>query len=112
MATSPGFQSLVGPLRYACEQEFARLSQVKNLAVVLRGAIAQAEEKGADAGSLAPLKAEIPFVDHRLPTLRKASLKRVARALRDLGVELPAAVAALANSPDALPAREEPPETG
>ncbi|XXF81039.1 ATP-dependent DNA helicase RecG [Myxococcaceae bacterium GXIMD 01537] len=79
--------SLIGPLRYACQRDFAYLSTVKDLRTVLERALAGAS--GVDARALAHLRSALPFVDHALPEKRKAALRRVVGALRLSGVALP-----------------------
>jgi ATP-dependent DNA helicase RecG len=103
--TPPLLQSLVGPLRYACERDFARLEHVRDLAALLQGAVDAAEAKGLAGPGWELLRAEIPDVDHRIPTLRRASLRRVAAALRDLGVELPPELVVLADAAEPRPKR-------
>ena len=80
--------SLVGPLRYACQRDFAMLATVKSLRPVLERALAGAS--GVDAKALAHLQAALPYVDHPVPERRKAALRRVVAGLKLSGVELPA----------------------
>ncbi|HZA49590.1 MAG TPA: DNA helicase RecG, partial [Myxococcaceae bacterium] len=103
MAVQQALQNLVSPLRYACEREFARLQQVRDLGALLRAALSAVEGQGLDARGLAALRAEIADVDHPSPEVRKASLRRVASALRDLGVTLPPEVALVAEGAEPRP---------
>jgi ATP-dependent DNA helicase RecG len=104
-------QSLVRPLRYACERDFELLEHVRDLGTLLRSAVAAAQAHGLDGAGLAALRAEVEDVDHPQPTLRKASLRRVADALRQLGVTLPPELAALADAaePRARPLKQRGP---
>ncbi len=79
--------SLVFPLRYACQRDFAQLSTVKDLRTVMERALASAS--GVDARALAQLRAALPHVDHAEPEKRKAALRRVVGALKLGGVALP-----------------------
>ncbi|MCP3144512.1 ATP-dependent DNA helicase RecG [Pyxidicoccus xibeiensis] len=79
--------SLVGPLRYACQRDFARLDTVKGLRPVLEHALAGAG--GVDARVLEHLRAALPDVDDPAPERRKAALRRVVAGLRLSGVPLP-----------------------
>jgi ATP-dependent DNA helicase RecG len=80
--------SLVGPLRYACQRDFAQLSTVRDLRGLLERALAGAS--GVDARALSLLRAALPYVDHPALERRKAALRRVVAALRVGGVVLPA----------------------
>ncbi|ATB47742.1 ATP-dependent DNA helicase RecG [Corallococcus macrosporus] len=80
--------SLVGPLRYVCQRDFAMLATVKSLRPVLERALAGAS--GVDARALEHLRAALPDVDHAMPERRKAALRRVVAGLKVSGVELPA----------------------
>ena len=89
--------SLVGPLRYACQRDFAHLSTVKDLRTLLERALAGAS--GVDGRALAHLRSALPFVDHALPEKRKAALRRVGGALKLSGVALPAELEPVASVP-------------
>ena len=100
--------SLVGPLRYACQRDFAMLGTVRDLRAVLERALAGAS--GVDAGALAHLRAALPYVDHPTPERRKAALRRVVAGLKLSGVALPVELegmaangAGLLEAPDAGP---------
>src|SRR5262245_46869445 len=80
LPVSHPFASLVGPLRYACQRDFAHLSTVRDLRGVLERALAGAS--GVDARALSQLRAALPHVDHPLPERRKAALRRVVGALK------------------------------
>ncbi|WP_228557818.1 ATP-dependent DNA helicase RecG [Myxococcus sp. AB056] len=80
--------SLVGPLRYVCQRDFAMLATVKSLRPVLERALAGAS--GVDARALDHLRAALPDVDHAMPERRKAALRRVVAGLKVSGLELPA----------------------
>jgi ATP-dependent DNA helicase RecG len=80
--------SLVGPLRYACQRDFAMLATVKALRPVLEHALEGA--LGVDAQALAHLRAALPYVDDPAPERRKAALRRVVAGLKLSGVDLPA----------------------
>jgi ATP-dependent DNA helicase RecG len=93
--------SLVGPLRYACQRDFAMLATVKGLRPVLERALAGAN--GVDAQALDHLRAALPYVDDPAPERRKAALRRVVAGLKLSGVELPAeleGVGAVARTPE------------
>nr|WP_095983158.1 ATP-dependent DNA helicase RecG [Melittangium boletus] len=92
--------SLVGPLRYACRSDFARLSTVKDLRGLLERTLAGAT--GVDAKALEHLRAALPHVDDVTVERRKAALRGVVAGLRMSGVPLPedlAQVAAAAPAP-------------
>lgn len=80
--------SLVGPLRYACQRDFAQLSTVRDLRGVIERALAGAS--GVEPRALSLLRAALPHVDHPLLDRRKAALRRVVAALKMGGVALPA----------------------
>ncbi|MFL5348355.1 MAG: ATP-dependent DNA helicase RecG [Hyalangium sp.] len=80
--------SLVGPLRYACQRDFAQLSTVRDLRGVIERALAGAS--GVEPRALSLLRAALPHVDHPTLDRRKAALRRVVAALKMSGVELPA----------------------
>jgi ATP-dependent DNA helicase RecG len=98
--------SLVGPLRYACQRDFAHLSTVKDLKSLLERALAGAT--GVDAEALKHLRAALPHVDHPAPERRKAALRRVVAGLKLSGVPLPTELVHVADSP--LPPAERPGE--
>ena len=96
--------SLVGPLRYACRSDFARLSTVKDLRGLLERTLAGAT--GVDAKALEHLRAALPHVDDVTVERRKAALRGVVAGLRMSGVPLPedlAQVAAAAPAPVSRP---------
>ncbi|GHG99830.1 ATP-dependent DNA helicase RecG [Comamonas sp. JC664] len=93
--------SLVGPLRYACQRDFAMLATVKSLRPVVERALAGAS--GVDAKALAHLQAALPYVDHPVPERRKAALRRVVAGLKLSGVELPAELLGLPMEGEASP---------
>ena len=94
--------SLVGPLRYACQRDFAMLATVKALRPVLEHALAGAT--GVDAQALAHLRSALPYVDDPLPERRKAALRRVVAGLKLSGVELPAELDGMAGAVASTPA--------
>ncbi|MCP3101686.1 ATP-dependent DNA helicase RecG [Myxococcus sp. K15C18031901] len=95
--------SLVGPLRYACQRDFAMLATVKGLRTVVERALAGAS--GVDAEALGHLRAALPYVDHADPERRKAALRRVVVGLKLGGVSLPSELEGLAaTSPGPGPA--------
>ncbi|WP_224249892.1 ATP-dependent DNA helicase RecG [Hyalangium gracile] len=79
--------SLVGPLRYACQRDFAQLSTVRDLRGVIERALAGAS--GMEPRALSLLRAALPHVDHPAIERRKAALRRVVAALKMSGVALP-----------------------
>jgi ATP-dependent DNA helicase RecG len=79
--------SLVGPLRYACQRDFAQLSTVRDLRGLIERALAGAS--GIDSRALSLLRAVLPYVDHPTPERRKAALRRVIAALKLSGLALP-----------------------
>ncbi|MFP2910050.1 hypothetical protein ACLESD_34440 [Pyxidicoccus sp. 3LFB2] len=79
--------SLVGPLRYACQRDFATLATVKGLRPMLERVLATAS--GVDAQALEHLRTALPYVDDPAPERRKAALRRVVAGLKLSGVELP-----------------------
>ncbi|AKQ66612.1 ATP-dependent DNA helicase RecG [Myxococcus hansupus] len=93
--------SLVGPLRYACQRDFAMLATVKSLRPVLERALAGAS--GVDAKALAHLQAALPYVDHPIPERRKAALRRVVAGLKISGVELPGELLGMSMEGEAPP---------
>ena len=80
--------SLVGPLRYACQRDFAQLSTVRDLRGVIERALAGAT--GVEPRALSLLRAALPHVDDPQLDRRKAALRRVVAALKMGGVALPA----------------------
>src|SRR5690606_5143806 len=80
---------LLGPLRFASQRDFAALGTVKGLQRVLSAALEAAEQAGVPAAALAPLRAELPVIDHRSLPLRRASVRRVIGALPATGLVLP-----------------------
>ncbi|WP_224366602.1 ATP-dependent DNA helicase RecG [Hyalangium versicolor] len=79
--------SLVGPLRYACQRDFAQLSTVRDLRGVIERALAGAS--GVEPRALSLLRAALPHVDDAQLDRRKAALRRVVAALKMGGVALP-----------------------
>jgi ATP-dependent DNA helicase RecG len=90
------FASLVGPLRYACQRDFAHLSTVRDLRGVLERALAGAS--GVDARALSQLRAALPHVDHPALERRKAALRQVVGALKLSGLALPSELELVASS--------------
>ncbi|MFZ5468461.1 MAG: ATP-dependent DNA helicase RecG [Myxococcota bacterium] len=89
-------ESLIGPLRYACQNDFAQLPRVKELRGLLHNALKAARTSGAlDERTLAPFTDELARVDAPQPEERKASLRRLVGCLADVGVPLPPELAAL-----------------
>ncbi|RJS16874.1 DNA helicase RecG [Corallococcus sp. H22C18031201] len=81
--------SLVGPLRYACQRDFAQLAIVRDLRTLMERALAGAS--GVDAAAVAHLRAALPYVDPPTPPeRRKSALRQVVAALKQSGVPLPA----------------------
>ncbi|MFP2930307.1 DNA helicase RecG, partial [Pyxidicoccus sp. 3LG] len=99
--------SLVGPLRYACQRDFAMLATVKGLRPVLEHALAGA--RGVDARALEHLHAALPEVDDPSPERRKAALRRVVAGLKLSGVVLPVELEGVAAAPVATPPGYVPP---
>ncbi|HEX4620333.1 MAG TPA: OB-fold nucleic acid binding domain-containing protein, partial [Myxococcaceae bacterium] len=89
--------SLIPPLRYACQRDFARLSTVKDLRGVLGGALEQARGDGVPPRVIAALTEEMDRVDATDPKVRKASLKRIVGSLGAAGLPLPEELARLAS---------------
>ncbi|RYZ37328.1 MAG: ATP-dependent DNA helicase RecG [Myxococcaceae bacterium] len=80
--------SLVGPLKYACQRDFAQLGIVKDLRTLMERTLAGAS--GVDARALDDLRAALPHVDPPAPPEhRKAALRQVLGALKLSGVALP-----------------------
>ncbi|RKH13085.1 ATP-dependent DNA helicase RecG [Corallococcus praedator] len=80
--------SLVGPLKYACQRDFAQLGIVKDLRTLMERTLAAAS--GVDARALNELRAALPHVDPPTPPEhRKAALRQVLGALKLSGVALP-----------------------
>ncbi|GMU10338.1 ATP-dependent DNA helicase RecG [Corallococcus caeni] len=80
--------SLVGPLKYACQRDFAQLGTVKDLRTLMERTLAAAG--GVDARALEDLRAALPHVDPPAPPEhRKAALRQVLGALKLSGVALP-----------------------
>ena len=92
--------SLVGPLRYACQRDFAQLGKVKNLRGLLERAVTAARLGGVAPEHVAGLSAEVERVDSPGEE-RKASLRRVVVTLHVAGVPLPDELAAIATQPEA-----------
>ena len=98
--------SLVGPLRYACRSDFARLSTVKDLRGLLERTLAGAQ--GVDARALEHLRAALPHVDDTAVERRKAALRGVVTGLRLSGVPLPEELSLVAPPGAAAPPRPAP----
>jgi len=81
--------SLVPPLRYACQRNFAQLGTLKNLRSLIERAVEAARLGGVAAEHVAGLCAELERVDAPAAEERKAALSRVVRTLRAAGVTLP-----------------------
>ncbi|RKG90862.1 ATP-dependent DNA helicase RecG [Corallococcus sp. CA049B] len=80
--------SLVGPLKYACQRDFAQLGTVRDLRTLMERTLAAAG--GVDAQALEHLRAALPHVDPPAPPEhRKAALRQVLGALKLSGVVLP-----------------------
>ncbi|CAM4015734.1 ATP-dependent DNA helicase RecG [Corallococcus exiguus] len=80
--------SLVGPLKYACQRDFAQLGIVRDLRTLMERTLASAG--GVDARALEDLRAALPHVDPPAPPEhRKAALRQVLGALKLSGVVLP-----------------------
>ncbi|QAT86019.1 ATP-dependent DNA helicase [Corallococcus coralloides] len=80
--------SLVGPLKYACQRDFAQLGTVRDLRTLMERTLASAG--GVDAQALEHLRAALPHVDPPAPPEhRKAALRQVLGALKLSGVALP-----------------------
>ncbi|NBD09362.1 ATP-dependent DNA helicase RecG [Corallococcus silvisoli] len=80
--------SLIGPLKYACQRDFAQLGTVRDLRTLMERTLAAAG--GVDAGALEDLRAALPHVDPPAPPEhRKAALRQVLGALKRSGVALP-----------------------
>ncbi|RKH38007.1 ATP-dependent DNA helicase RecG [Corallococcus sicarius] len=80
--------SLVGPLKYACQRDFAQLGTVRDLRTLMERTLAAAG--GVDARALDDLRAALPHVDPPAPPEhRKAALRQVLGALKLSGVALP-----------------------
>ncbi len=90
MATAPHpLAGLLGPLRYACQRDFAQLPTVKNLRGVLAHALNGASAAGIAEDRLRPLRLELDRVDHPEPEERKGALRRLVGALESAGLSLP-----------------------
>ena len=98
--------ALVGPLRYACQRNFAQLSTVKDLRALIERALSQARTQGADERQLEMMAGELHDVDHPSPEVRKAALRRVLASIVAVGIELPGELVALAGGAG-HPARPE-----
>jgi len=97
--------SLVGPLRYACQRDFAQLPTVRDLRGVIERALAGAS--GVEPRALSLLRAALPHVDHPLLDKRKAALRRVVAALKMGGVALPAELEQVIRGEAGNPVAEE-----
>jgi len=98
------FLPLLGPLRYACQRDFAQLATVKQLRAVVEAAASAGERAGVPAKWVAALRAELPQVDLPSQEARKASLVRLLQVLREVGVPVPAGLPVpLPPSPSSAP---------
>jgi len=85
-------QALMIPLRYACANQFAHLSTVRNLTESLQVALEIGQQEGFHASLLSALHAELTWIDSPSTDQRKASLLRLLDALVEAGIELPEGV--------------------
>jgi len=83
------FAPLIGPLRYACQDHFARLATVKGLRRPLEGALRNAKSLGATTEQISSLRRELENVDHASPERRKEALRRIVLLLQRAGMQLP-----------------------
>ncbi|HXN41996.1 MAG TPA: ATP-dependent DNA helicase RecG, partial [Myxococcaceae bacterium] len=83
------FSALLGPLRYACQDQFARLKTVKNLRQPIEAALKGAEARGAADGDVASLRRELANVDHSSLEQRREALRRIVQVLHRSGLPLP-----------------------
>src|SRR5712692_1450616 len=88
-SASHPFSALLGPLRYACQDQFARLKTVKNLRQPIEAALKGAEARGAADGDVASLRRELPNVDHSSLEQRREALRRIVYVLHRSGLPLP-----------------------
>jgi ATP-dependent DNA helicase RecG len=88
-------ETLLAPLRYACQHNFAKLGTVRGLRPLLEKALGAAQAKGVQSEVLAALRAELNFVDATALDLRRESLRRVVFGLQGAGVALPPELASL-----------------
>ncbi|HVE86403.1 MAG TPA: ATP-dependent DNA helicase RecG [Myxococcales bacterium] len=95
--------SLVAPLRYACQRNFAQLGTVKNLRGLLERAVETARQGGIASEHVAGLSAELDHVDSTGADERKGALSRIIGTLRAAGVSLPQELDGI--SPAPAPAR-------
>ncbi|MFL5318301.1 MAG: ATP-dependent DNA helicase RecG [Myxococcaceae bacterium] len=91
--------TLVGPLRYACQRDFARLPSVRQLRPVIETALKAAEGSHVRPETLAALRGELQYVDAPSLEARKQSLTRVLSALKETGLEFPPDVPGRAQAP-------------
>ena len=109
------FATLVAPLRYACEKDFAKLPQLRDLRSPLRSAVAAGRAAGIDGRWTEALDRELDHVDSPSAEERKAALVRIVSQLASAGVPLPPELSRLAGSeapaspPPIFDAREQPP---
>jgi ATP-dependent DNA helicase RecG len=98
--------SLIAPLRYACRNQFAQLSTVRNLRALFEGALHSVGSTPAvSAESQKALKGQLPWLDSEDAERRKEALKKALAALALGGVALPPDLAELASpSPNAASA--------
>jgi ATP-dependent DNA helicase RecG len=89
--------TLIPPLRYACQRDFARLGTVKDLRGVLGGALENARADSVPPEVIAALTEEMERVDATDPKIRKASLRRIVGSLGAAGLALPEELAGLAS---------------
>ncbi len=93
------FSLLVTPLRYACQRDFAQLSNVRDLKGVVLGAVAAGKGAGVEPKWLDALSKEAAQVDAPSLPERKAALLRVVGHLHEAGVPLPPELSRLVGAP-------------
>jgi len=103
------FATLVAPLRYACEKDFAKLAQLRDLRSPLRSAVAAGRAAGIDGRWTEALDRELDHVDSPSAEERKAALVRIVSHLASAGVPLPPELSRLAGSPAGPDAAAGPP---
>jgi ATP-dependent DNA helicase RecG len=94
--TNNPLAALVGPLRYACQRDFAQLAQVKDLRSLLASTLAAGRAAGLAEPLLAALEAELPNIDLPNLQLRRQSVRRVLGLVLAAGQPLPPELQALA----------------
>src|SRR5260370_1620811 len=105
------FSALLGPLRYACQDQFARLKTVKNLRQPIEAALKGAEARGAADGDVASLRRGLANVDPSSLEQRREPLRRIVHGLHRSGLPLPSELQTLMPvEPVAEPEEVEPEE--